>query len=81
MCLGYDSDDSWPIWFEDSDGKKVSVELQPGDMVIYKGCELDHWREPFKGKNHAQVFLHYNDETGKDGQQKYDGRWCLGLKK
>ena len=81
LCLGYDSDDSWPIWFEDSDGKEVSVELQPGDMVIYKGCELDHWREPFKGKNHAQVFLHYNDATGKYGQQKYDGRWCLGVKK
>jgi hypothetical protein len=29
-------------------------------MLVYKGMELEHWREPFDGKDCAQVFLHYN---------------------
>jgi hypothetical protein len=36
------------------------VDLEPGDMLIYSGCDLEHWREEFKGKNCGQVFLHYN---------------------
>ena len=55
LCLGYESHYNWPIWFEEKNGEKISVTLNPGDMVIYKGVELDHWREPFQGNNHAQV--------------------------
>jgi hypothetical protein len=25
----------------------VEVNLKPGDMLIYSGCELEHWREAF----------------------------------
>ena len=32
-----------------------------GDMIVYRGCEIEHWREKFEGNNHAQVFLHYNN--------------------
>ena len=49
-----------------------------GDMVIYKGCELEHWREPFEGNNHAQVFLHYNIKNGRYNN-KFDGREVLGV--
>ena len=47
-------------------------------MVIYKGCDVEHWRNKFIGLNHAQVFLHYNDKNGKFKEQ-YDGRKFLGL--
>ena len=77
LCLGYDSEYKWPIWFEDRSGKKISVEMNPGDMVVYKGAELKHWREPFKGNNHAQVFLHYTKEGKQD--YKFDQRLALGL--
>ena len=79
LCLGYNSHYNWPLYFEDKDGKEISVYLEPGDMVIYKGFELTHWRNPFKGENHAQVFLHYNDLNGQYGDTKYDGRKGLGL--
>ena len=23
--------------------------LDIGDMLVYSGCELEHWREPFEG--------------------------------
>ena len=35
-------------------------------------------RDNFKGLNHAQVFLHYNDKNGKYGEIN-DGREFLGL--
>ena len=75
--------DDWPIFLEPSgeEGKKgVEVNLKPGDMLMYRGCELEHWREPFEGKDCGQVFLHYNDASGKDAESnKYDGRPMIGL--
>ena len=40
--------------------KGIKVDLKRGDMLIYSGCELEHWREAFTGENCVQVFLHYN---------------------
>ena len=75
--------DDWPIFLEPSgeEGKKgVEVNLKPGDMLMYRGCELEHWRELFKGKDCGQVFLHYNDASSKDAESnKYDGRPMIGL--
>ena len=75
--------DLWPIFIEPSgekgkEGEKVI--LEPGDMLLYKGEKLEHWREKFEGENCAQVFLHYNDALGENAEQnKYDGRSQLGL--
>ena len=50
-------------------------------MVIYRGCDLEHWREPFEGNNIAQVFfLHYTKKGGKYENEKYDGRPALGYR-
>ena len=87
LCLGYDvnnvdasvyPDWDWPMFVREKDGTEIPVHMKPGDMIIYRGCELEHWREPFWGKNHAQVFLHYNE---KDGPYNipYDGRPILGM--
>lgn len=70
--------DFWPIYLETN--KKIKVNLLPGDMLIYRGCELSHWRDKFKGKNCGQVFLHYNDLNSKKIKPNmYDGRIHLGL--
>ena len=75
--------DDWPIFLEPSgkEGKKgKKVDLKPGDMLVYKGCILEHWREPFKGKDCAQVFLHYNNTKTKNSKQNlFDTRPHLGL--
>jgi len=39
---------------------------------------LEHWREPLWGRNHAQLFLHYNEKGGKY-DIPYDGRPLLGM--
>ena len=69
--------EEWPIYLE-SKSKKHKVNLKPGDMLIYKGCLLKHWREPFKGMHCSQVFLHYNNAR-KKGHIKFDKRKHLGL--
>lgn len=84
LCLGYDisnledKDYNWPIYIKSKNGKENRVDLKPGDMVIYKGCEVEHWRDAYKGLNHAQVFLHYNEKDG-EYNIKNDGRTFLGL--
>ena len=75
--------DDWPIYLEPSGkiGKKgIKVNLKPGDMLVYSGCELEHWREKFKGKDCAQVFLHYNNrKTPGSKNNMFDKRPHLGL--
>tara|TARA_B100001063_G_scaffold163599_1_gene152646 strand:+ start:558 stop:1184 length:627 start_codon:yes stop_codon:yes gene_type:complete len=75
--------DEWSIFLEPSgeEGKDgVEVKLEAGDMLIYKACDLEHWREPFEGKDCGQVFLHYNDSSSAEAKfNKFDGRPMIGL--
>jgi|TARA_B100000085_G_C18368417_1_gene441273 hypothetical protein len=75
--------DNWPIYLESSglnSKKEVKINLKQGDMLVYKGCELEHWREKFEGDECIQVFLHYNN-TRTPGSKKnmFDQRPHLGL--
>ena len=75
--------DDWPIYL-DPTGKQgqagIKINLNPGDMLIYSGCDLEHWREEFMGKNCGQVFLHYNKAGSKMAKENlYDKRPFLGL--
>lgn len=63
----------WPIWIAGPKGT-ASVSLNPGDGLIYRGCDCYHWREPFAGVHQAQVFLHYVDRNGPQPEWKYDRR-------
>jgi len=87
----------WPIWIKSSDkyedlktkkniierGKNVSLILNPGDGMIYKGCERPHWRDPLpyeyeltsRGSKivvedlyYHQIFFHY---VLADGMRSY----------
>jgi len=87
--------DKWPIYLSphenvgEPDGKKftmsskakgVKIDLDPGDMLVYRGVELEHWRNKFKGKDCAQVFLHYNNiKTPGSKENIFDRRPHLGL--
>ena len=56
------------------------VDLEIGDMLVYSGCDLEHWREPFEGDVCGQVFLHYNNVNGQFKDINiFDGRDKLGL--
>ena len=63
-----------------SNAKGIKVDLNPGDMLVYRGQELEHWREKFKGKECVQVFLHYNNrKTSGAKDNMFDKRPHLGL--
>jgi hypothetical protein len=77
--------DPWSFWIKGCDtynddksevieeGKVVSGNLNPGDGIIYKGCERPHWRESMPGVRrnkirklfgkeeffYHQIFFHY----------------------
>jgi hypothetical protein len=75
-CTG----DIWPIWMQYEDRDPVKCMLAPGDAVIYKGCEVTHWRRKLpKGKINVQFMLHYVDKNGPHSEYKFDKREALGL--
>jgi hypothetical protein len=75
--------DPWAIYLDPTGNKGqagIKVDLKPGDMLIYSGCDLEHWREEFTGKDCGQVFLHYNKSSSKTAKENlYDKRPFLGL--
>ena len=88
--------DPWPIFIDGTGADTVideykqihkpnapegtKVLLDPGDMLVYSGCELEHWREPFEGQVCGQVFLHYNHRNGPFAEKnKFDKRPLLGV--
>ena len=90
--------DPWPIFLDPSGQdfvinefkeihkpgapKGVRVDLKVGDMLIYSGCDLEHWREPFEGNVCSQVFLHYNHANGPFAKTNmFDKRPVLGIPK
>ena len=68
----------WPLFCESLSGETVAVDLAPGDLMIYKGLEVPHWREPFAGESQLQLFLHYVRQDGPYADLRYDGRAGLG---
>jgi hypothetical protein len=88
--------DPWPIYLDPTGSdnvinegnnlinpnapKGIKVDLKPGDMLVYKGNLLEHWREPFEGEDCAQVFLHYNNVATSGAEENiFDKRIHLGL--
>ena len=67
--------DLWPIYL----APNQKIDLTPGDMLVYKGAALPHWRETFDGEVCGQVFLHYTNKQNK--MLNKDGRKILGLVK
>jgi len=88
--------DPWPIFIDPTGSDNIidehknihkpnapagtRVDLEPGDMLVYSGCELEHWREEFTGDVCGQVFLHYNHVNGQFADSNlYDKRPLLGV--
>ena len=70
-------DTPWIIHVEEN-----AIDLNIGDMLVYKGCEAQHWREPFEGTYQTQAHLHYVNPVD-PAYEPYvnDGRLSIGMKK
>ena len=80
LSLGGEYEKPWPIWIKDYAANMNEVPLDVGDMLVYSGCELEHWRDKFEGETQYQLFMHYVDAEGEFKDRIYDGRPNLGLK-
>ena len=78
LTLDYEAPEPWPIWLE-SHQQQRSITLDRGDMLVYKGRELPHWRERFGGNYWIQAFFHYVDAHGPLASHKFDGRRRIGV--
>lgn len=79
MTLGFDAKHLWKIYFDEQ--KEIPVDLQIGEMAVYAGCDILHWRPAFKGNWHVQVFFHYVDANGPHTDHAIDGRSNFGVDK
>lgn len=78
VCFNYNYDNyDWPIFMEGS-----PAILEPGDMIVYRGTELEHWRDALNIKDkdawHIQGFFHYVDVNGPYKEFKWDKRKSIG---
>ena len=88
--------DLWPIYIDpnpdngyfDKDKNKyissgergVEVLLEPGDCMLYLGCENEHWRNPLLDKFCSQVFIHYKQTKDiKSDEDLWDTRYGPGM--
>jgi hypothetical protein len=85
VCFGFNyanknADYRWGMYIEPN----TLITQNPGDLIIYRGCEVDHWRDPFDvglGSYQVQAFFHYIDKNGPFYPEfSYDKRPGLGYR-
>ncbi len=77
VCLKKDVD--WNFFIRNKQNEIEKINLNEGDMCVYFGNELEHWREEYKGEEHIQFFLHYVNQNGNFNNFKNDRRPLLGI--
>ncbi|GAA6615576.1 hypothetical protein [Scytonema sp. NUACC26] len=80
LTLGSDGSTKWPICVNGPKGDS-KIYLNPGDALVYRGCEVEHWRESFDGEHQVQIFLHYVEQNGPNAEWRFDKRSQLGTNK
>ena len=78
MTLSVDETGPWQIWFKDFKEQEKPLTLNVGDMCVYQGTKLEHWRESYSGSKQVQVFLHYVRRDGEYSDYRFDKRPLLG---
>ena len=84
VCLGYPEDQGISSIFmcaNESGFGAAELKLDVGDICIYKGADIYHWREPFKQTWYLQAFLHYVNSEGPYKDRIFDGRISLATQK
>ena len=86
IFVGHSQEKEFQTTREDTGGNVVhigehsKIYMDIGDAVLYRGCEVHHWRDEYKeGQWQAQVFLHYVDANGPNAEWIYDKRGKLNL--
>ncbi len=61
---------AWALCCLDYQENTHRVLLNPGDALIYRGCDLLHWREPLIHADFvSQIFIHYVNKNGPNASE------------
>lgn len=71
---------TWPTFIKDKNEEETLQYLDPGDIIVYKGTELEHWRNRYIGKGQLEFFFYYVDTEGKYSDFKFNKRNELGTR-
>lgn len=82
LCIGADDEfnslnGKWPLILN-LNGEPEPIDLEYGDIVIFRGSETEHWREAFTGTWFVSAIFGYVDKHGPFAFQKFDQRHSLG---
>jgi predicted 2-oxoglutarate/Fe(II)-dependent dioxygenase YbiX len=65
----------WPIYMCKNENDRTPVNMEIGDAVLYKGCDITHGRETYtQGEEQVQIFLHWVYQDGDRAEWKWDKR-------
>ncbi len=83
LCIGADEafkaqSGTWPLYFN-LNGKSVAHAVEYGDLVIFRGHTVEHWRETFSGAWFISAIFGFVEQEGPFAYQKYDQRQALGF--
>lgn len=82
VCLGKpEGEDINPIYIQNKmdESNPHRADLEEGDLCIFTGTVLDHWRPPLENSWLLQTFIHYTDLNGEYGNRIWDGRYGPGF--
>lgn len=69
-----------PIYTQYGQNDPEKHVLNPGDAVVYMGCDVMHWRQPLKDNQlNVQFMLHYVDKNGPNAEYTKDRRPAYGF--
>lgn len=71
--------EAWPIHFEPTPDRQLTLRAEPGDLVLFEGHSVYHWREPSAADWHLQAIFNFVRSSGAYSHFKIDGRAHLGL--
>ena len=77
-CISCDGE-PWDLYMKTKQDEEKCIKMEEGDVVIYKGCEVEHWRNKYNGNQQIQIFLHYVNSEGIYKEYKFDKRPFIGI--
>lgn len=83
LCI--DADDAfkdhygtWPLFLDVQQGSEKSFSVNYGDLLLFPGHKMAHWREAFQGQWFVSAIFAYVRKNGPYAFQRYDQRKMLG---
>lgn len=64
VAIGAADTNPWPLMIGPPDTDYETIELEPGDGVVFEGIHTPHWRPPLASEWAVQGFFHFVDSDG-----------------